>query len=67
MLGPIDAELPDLSNTFDWDHGFARETRVKMLDRLSGDGSLVGASHITAPGLGRFVRTGEKTRWEPMK
>lgn len=66
VLGPIDTELPDLSNTFDWDHGIARETRLKMLDLLSGDGSLVGASHITAPGLGKFVKAGGKTRWEAM-
>ena len=67
VLSPIDAELPELSNTFDWDHGIARETRRKMLARLSGDGSLVGGSHITAPGLGKFVRSGERTRWEPLK
>lgn len=67
VLSPIDAELPDLSNTFDWDHGIARETRRKMLERLSADGSLVGASHITAPGLGKFVRSGERTKWEPLK
>lgn len=66
VISRIDAELPDLSNTFDWDHAIARDTRRKMLDRLTGDGSLVGASHIAAPGLGRFVRSGERTRWEPL-
>ncbi len=66
VLSPIDTELPELKNTFDWDHAIAQDTRLKMLKRLSDDGSLVGASHVAAPGLGKFVRAGDRTRWEPM-
>lgn len=66
VLSPIDAEEPSLENSFDWNGGIAGETRRLMLDRLSGDGSLVGGSHLPAPGLGRFVRAGGRTAWKPL-
>jgi glyoxylase-like metal-dependent hydrolase (beta-lactamase superfamily II) len=65
VLSPIDAEEPDFQNSFDWDHEIARTTRLRMLAQLSGDGSIVGASHLPPPGLGRFVKDGTKTRWQP--
>jgi glyoxylase-like metal-dependent hydrolase (beta-lactamase superfamily II) len=65
VLSPIDAEEPDFQNSFDWDHEIARTTRLRMLAQLSSDGSIVGGSHLPPPGLGRIVKDGTKSRWQP--
>ena len=62
----VDAALPDLLSTFDGDRELARRTRRAIVQRLADDGSLVGASHIRAPGLGHFVREGTGTRWRAL-
>jgi len=59
----IDAEEPRLESVFDWDRAMAVETRIKTIDRLIGDRSLVGASHLPAPGLGRFMRLEGRQWW----
>lgn len=64
VITPIDAENPDLANSFDWDNAIALKTRKQVVDRLINDGSLVGASHLPAPGLGRFVRIDGKQHWQ---
>ncbi|MBA4180205.1 MAG: hypothetical protein C0506_06400, partial [Anaerolinea sp.] len=46
VISPIDVEEPSFKNSFDWDSGTALRTRLAMLDRLAGDGSMVGASHL---------------------
>ena len=64
VITPVDAENPELVNSFDWDNGIALATRKALVERLIADGSLVGASHLPAPGLGRFVRVDGKQRWQ---
>jgi glyoxylase-like metal-dependent hydrolase (beta-lactamase superfamily II) len=66
VITAIDAEDPELDSVFDWDNGIARETRKKTVERLIADGSLVGASHLPAPGLGRFVREGGRQWWQAL-
>ena len=63
VISPIDAEEPDWSSSFDWDGAIARETRKKTIARLAANRSLVGSSHLPAPGFGRFAADGGKTRW----
>ncbi|MBI5949908.1 MAG: MBL fold metallo-hydrolase [Chloroflexi bacterium] len=63
VISKADVEDPDLVNTFDWDRGIARQTRLKILERLVREGGLVGASHLPAPGLGRFVAKGAGAAW----
>jgi len=63
VISPIDAEEPRLETVFDGDRKLAVETRIKTIDRLIGDGSLVGASHLPVPGIGRFMRMEGKQWW----
>ncbi len=63
VLSDADVEAPRLSNSFDWDHSFARGTRLALLGRLEREGAVVGASHLPAPGLGRFVRVEGRRVW----
>jgi glyoxylase-like metal-dependent hydrolase (beta-lactamase superfamily II) len=58
-----DAEEPSLETVFDSDRQLAVRTRKATVERLIADGALVGASHLPAPGLGRFVRVGSGQEW----
>ena len=64
VLTSIDAEEPGLESVFDGDRPLAVRTRRATIDRLVADGSLVGASHLPAPGLGRFVRAEGRQYWQ---
>ncbi|HML97398.1 MAG TPA: MBL fold metallo-hydrolase [Tepidiformaceae bacterium] len=66
VISAVDAEDPEMDSVFDWDSGVARETRRKTVERLIADGSIVGASHLPAPGLGRFVREGRRQWWQAL-
>jgi glyoxylase-like metal-dependent hydrolase (beta-lactamase superfamily II) len=64
VLTPVDAEELAWANSFDWDHEMARATRLRLVDRLINEEIVVGASHLPAPGIGRFVRLEGRTRWQ---
>lgn len=66
VISPIDVERPEFQNSFDWDHEIARRTREATLERLIGEKALVGASHLPAPGLGRFVLSEGRRYWEAL-
>jgi glyoxylase-like metal-dependent hydrolase (beta-lactamase superfamily II) len=63
FLSPIDAEELAWANGFDWDHDMARATRLRLVDRLINENTVVGASHLPLPGVGRFIRLEGKTGW----
>lgn len=64
FLTTIDVEQDGWSGMFDTDMELATKTRRAILDRLEADGSLVGAAHLRAPGLGRVVRVEGKRVWQ---
>jgi glyoxylase-like metal-dependent hydrolase (beta-lactamase superfamily II) len=66
VLSSIDAEQPEWENSFDWDATIARATRLAVLERLEREGALVGASHLPAPGLGRFLRAEGRRSWRAL-
>jgi glyoxylase-like metal-dependent hydrolase (beta-lactamase superfamily II) len=66
VISPIDAEEPSLANSFDWDNEIARRTREATMERLIEERALVGASHLTAPGLGRFVLAEGRRYWQAL-
>ncbi|GMV85499.1 MAG: MBL fold metallo-hydrolase [Dehalococcoidia bacterium] len=66
VISAVDAEDPEMDSVFDWDSGVARETRRKTVERLIADGSIVGASHLPTPGLGRFVREARRQWWQAL-
>lgn len=66
VISPIDTTEPSLKNSFDWDSGIAETTRLATLDRLVASNALVGASHLPAPGLGRFVAVEGKRYWRAL-
>jgi glyoxylase-like metal-dependent hydrolase (beta-lactamase superfamily II) len=66
VISTIDVEEPEWPNTFDWDHDIARQTRLSVLERAEREQALVGASHLAAPGLGRFVRLEGRRVWQAL-
>lgn len=66
VISALDAEDPSLESIFDWDKSVATATRKAILARLVAERALVGASHLPAPGLGRFVRDGAGQRWQAL-
>ncbi|MEX0782653.1 MAG: MBL fold metallo-hydrolase [Dehalococcoidia bacterium] len=64
VISPVDAEDITLANAFDWDNAIARATREATVPRLVRENALVGASHLPAPGLGRFVSAEGRTGWQ---
>lgn len=64
VISALDAEDPTLDSVFDWDSDVSRETRRRVVDRLVADAALVGASHLPAPGLGRFMRAEGRQWWQ---
>lgn len=63
VLTRIDAELPRLESSFDWDHAIAGSTREAVIARLAADQSLVGSSHLPPPGFGRFRIEDGRSSW----
>jgi glyoxylase-like metal-dependent hydrolase (beta-lactamase superfamily II) len=66
VISELDAQEPDLESIFDWDRALAVRTRKATIERLIADRALVGASHLPAPGLGRFVRAEGRQYWQAL-
>lgn len=63
VLSTIDVEEPTWVTSFDSDQALAVQTRLALLERLEKERAVVGASHLPRPGLGHFVRSGERRTW----
>ncbi|MNT90606.1 hypothetical protein D3C72_2315390 [compost metagenome] len=44
----------------------AAATRLKFFGDAARDHVLIGASHLSFPGVGRLAQTGTSFRWEPV-
>lgn len=63
VITMIDAEMPSLTTVFDSDQALGVATRTATIARLAAADALVGASHLPAPGFGRFVVEDGESRW----
>ncbi len=57
---------PNYGWALDVDGEQAVATRVSMLDMIATDGLIMGAAHVTKPGLGRVERDGSGFRFQPL-
>jgi len=64
VISELDAQEPELESIFDWDRQLAVRTRKATVERLIAERALVAASHLPAPGLGRFVRAEGRQWWQ---
>lgn len=57
---------PNYGWALDVDGDLAAFSRVSMLDMIATDGLIMGAAHVTKPGLGRVERAGTGFRFQPL-
>jgi glyoxylase-like metal-dependent hydrolase (beta-lactamase superfamily II) len=53
-------EHPDWSPSWDVDPDLAADTRRRLFDRISGDGTVLMAGHWPFPGYGRVIRLADR-------
>ncbi len=66
-VAPIQLARPEVGTGFDVDVDQARETRTRMLDRVSADGTMIAGSHIGFPGIGWIDRAREGFAFVPAR
>lgn len=67
FLSPVDVAEPDWVTSWDWAAEPVRSTRRMLIERIGAKDSLVAGSHLTPPGLGRFVMTERRRTFEVAK
>lgn len=65
-VGAVQLQHPEVTIAFDMDEKEAAATRLKFFGDAARDRVLIGASHLSFPGVGRLVKTGTSFRWEPV-
>lgn len=66
FLTAVDVAEPDWVTSWDWSGPEVRRTRRLLLDRLDGTQTIVAASHLPAPGLGRFIAVDGRRAFAPV-
>lgn len=66
VLHPLDIEYPNAVAAFDHSPVRMVATRQRMLAGAEAGGTLVMASHLPFPALGRIVSSGSGWRWSPL-
>jgi glyoxylase-like metal-dependent hydrolase (beta-lactamase superfamily II) len=64
---PVQFPHPDVTIAFDSDSKAAASQRAKAFQEAAREGYLVGAAHISFPGLGRVRAEGNGYRWVPLQ
>lgn len=65
-VAAVQLEHPDVTIGFDSDAKAARAARAKVFQALARDGALVGAAHLSFPGLGHLRADGKGYDWLPV-
>ncbi len=63
ILPVLQFARPDWTIAFDADPDMARQTRIRLLDRVSADRTPVLGMHLDFPGLGNVIREGSAYRF----
>jgi glyoxylase-like metal-dependent hydrolase (beta-lactamase superfamily II) len=65
LLSPLNVERPGWAASFDVWQEQVLTSRIELLRRVAGDGSLVLTCHFPDSGAGRVVAAGDGWRWQP--
>jgi glyoxylase-like metal-dependent hydrolase (beta-lactamase superfamily II) len=63
---PVGFDHPDWSNGFEHDPEEAARVRVRLFQEMAETGSLLVATHLPFPSVGRVARNGDAFRWVPV-
>ena len=65
-VAPVQFPRPEITLAFDWDQDTARVIRRTLLDRIVAEKMLVGAVHLSFPGIGRLRASGNGYAFDPI-
>jgi glyoxylase-like metal-dependent hydrolase (beta-lactamase superfamily II) len=65
-VGSVQFNNPSITIAFDTDAKEAADSRAKVFTRAYKDGALVGAAHLSFPGLGHVSANGKAWQWIPV-
>jgi glyoxylase-like metal-dependent hydrolase (beta-lactamase superfamily II) len=65
-VAAVQFEHPEVTINFDKDSKAAAAERRKIFAEAAKEGTLIGAAHISYPGLGHLRREGAGYQWEPI-
>ena len=65
-LGAVQFDHPEVTIGFDSDAKAAAAARAKVFQAVAKEGALVGASHLSFPGLGHLRSNGKGYQWVPV-
>ena len=65
-VGAVQFDHPEVTIGFDSDSKTAAAARLKTFQAVAKDGTLVGASHLSFPGLGHLRGAGKAFDWVPV-
>jgi glyoxylase-like metal-dependent hydrolase (beta-lactamase superfamily II) len=65
-VAAVQLDDPTVTIAFDTDANAARAERLKTFAAAAKDGTLVGASHLSFPGLGHLRAVGKSYQWLPV-
>jgi glyoxylase-like metal-dependent hydrolase (beta-lactamase superfamily II) len=65
-VAAVQFRSPDVSTTFDGDGANASASRNRIFAQIAADGALVGAAHVSFPGLGHIAKAGSGWAWVPV-
>ncbi|NVM74301.1 glyoxylase-like metal-dependent hydrolase (beta-lactamase superfamily II) [Duganella sp. SG902] len=65
-VGAVQFDHPEVTIGFDSDAKAAAAARAKVFQAVAKDGTLVGASHLSFPGLGHLRGNGKGYQWVPV-
>jgi glyoxylase-like metal-dependent hydrolase (beta-lactamase superfamily II) len=65
-VGSVQFNNPSVTIAFDTDTKEASDSRAKVFTRADHDGALVGAAHLSFPGLGHVTAKGKAWHWIPV-
>ncbi|RIX71958.1 MBL fold metallo-hydrolase [Acidovorax cavernicola] len=66
-VGAVQLHDPAVTIAFDSDEKAARATRLKFFNEAARDNTLIAATHLSFPGVGRLSKAGKSFRWMPIE
>jgi glyoxylase-like metal-dependent hydrolase (beta-lactamase superfamily II) len=58
-VAPVQVPRPEITVGFDWNQPMARAARRQLFEMAARENILIGAVHVTFPGIGRLRQSGE--------
>lgn len=65
-VGSVQFDRPSVTIGFDSDQHEAERTRATFFTRIAREGDLIGAAHLSFPGLGHIRTDGKGYQWLPL-